>query len=125
MMKTYLDNEDEVWIKAKTLISQELVHKIINDKAKVDLPKVYAEYRTVFKKKASERMLEHKPWDCMIDLKPNFIPKDCKVYSLSPEEQKEQDKFLEENLRQEYIRPSKSPMASLFFFVSKKNSKKL
>jgi len=41
-------------------------------------------------------MLEHKPWDHAIDLKPNFIPKDCKVYPLSPEEQKEQDKFLEE-----------------------------
>jgi len=26
-------------------------------------------------------------------------PKDCKIYPLSPEEQKEQDKFLEENLR--------------------------
>ena len=70
-------------------------------------------------------MLKHKPWDHAIDLKPNFIPKDCKVYSLSPEEQKEQDKFLEENLRKGYIRPSKLPMASLFFFVSKKDSKKL
>jgi len=125
LMKTYLDDEDKVWIKAKTSISQELAHQTIDDKAKVELPEVYAEYRTVFEKEASERMLEHKPWDHVIDLKPNFIPKDCKVYPLSPEEQKEQDKFLEENLRKEYIRPSKSPMASLFFFVSKKDSKKL
>ena len=70
-------------------------------------------------------MLEHKPWDHAIDLKPNFIPKDCKFYPLSPKEQKEQDKFLEENLRKGYIRPSKSPMASPFFFVSKKDLKKL
>jgi len=61
LMKTYLDNEDEVWIKAKTLISQELVHKTIDDKAKVKLPKVYAEYKIVFEKEASERMLKHKP----------------------------------------------------------------
>jgi len=53
-MKTYLDDEDEVWIKAKTSISQELVHKMIDDEAKVELPKVYAEYRTVFEKEASE-----------------------------------------------------------------------
>jgi len=125
LMKTYLDDEDEVWIKAKTSIFQELVHKTIDDKAKVELPDVYAECRMVFKKEASERMLEHKPWDHAIDLKPDFIPKDCKVYPLSPEEQKEQDKFLEENLRKGYIRPSKSPMASPFFFVSKKDSKKL
>ena len=58
-------------------------------------------------------------------MKHNFIPKDCKVYPLSPEVQKEQDKFLEENLRKGYIRPSKSPMASPFSFVSKKDSKKL
>jgi len=70
-------------------------------------------------------MLEHKPWDHAIDLKPDFIPKDCKVYPLFPEEQKEQDKFLEENPRKGYIRPLKSPMASSFFFVSKKDSKKL
>jgi len=70
-------------------------------------------------------MPEHKAWDHAIDLKPDFIPKDCKVYPLSPEEQEEQDKFLEENLRKGYIRPSKSPMASPFFFVSKKDSKKL
>ena len=48
LMKTYLDDEDEVWIKAKTLISQELVHKMINNKAKVELPEVCAEYRIVF-----------------------------------------------------------------------------
>jgi len=70
-------------------------------------------------------MPEHKSWDHAIDLKPNFILKDCKVYPLSPEEQKEQDKFLEENLRKGYIRPLKLPMASPFFFVSKKDSKKL
>ena len=99
LMKTYLDNENEVWIKGKTLISQELAYKMIDDKAKVEIPEVYAEYRIVFKKEVSEQMPEHKPWNHSIDLKPDFIPKDCKVYPLSPKEQKEQDKFLEENLR--------------------------
>jgi hypothetical protein len=32
------------------------------------------------------------------------------------------DEFLEENLQKGYIQPSKSPMASPFFFVSKKDS---
>jgi len=61
LIKTYLDDEDEVWIKAKTSISQELVHKTIDDKAKVELSEVYAEYRMVFEKEASEQMPEHKP----------------------------------------------------------------
>jgi len=54
LMKTYLDDEDEVWIKAKTSISQELAYKTIDNKAKVKLPEVYAEYKTVFEKEASE-----------------------------------------------------------------------
>jgi len=70
-------------------------------------------------------MPEYKPWDHAIDLKSNFILKDCKVYSLSPKEQKEQNKFLEENLRKGYIRPSKLLIALPFYFVSKKDSKKL
>jgi len=117
--------DEAIWIQAKTSISQGLAHQHIDDKAKVELPKIYAEYRTVFKKEASERMPERKTWDHAIDLKTDFIPKDCKIYPLSPKEQKEQDKFLEENLRKGYIRPSKSPMASPFFFVSKKDLKKL
>jgi len=54
LMRTYLGDEDEVWIKAKTSISQELSHKMIDDKAKVELPEAYAEYRMGFEKEASE-----------------------------------------------------------------------
>jgi len=36
-------------------------------------------------------------------------------------EQKELDAFLEENLRTGQIRPSKSPMAALVFFIKKKD----
>jgi len=125
LIESSLENEDEIWIRAKTSIFQGLAHQHIDDKAKVKLPEAYAEYRTVFEKEASERMLKWKTWNHAIDLKTNFIPKDCKIYPLSPKEQKEQDKFLEENLRKGYIWPSKSPMASPFFFVSKKDSKKL
>ncbi len=46
-----------------------------------------------------------------------------KVYPLSPVEQKELNSFLEENLRTSQIHPSKSPMASLVFFVDKKDGK--
>ncbi|ESK80714.1 reverse transcriptase-rnase h-integrase [Moniliophthora roreri MCA 2997] len=42
-----------------------------------------------------------------------------------PAEQKEQDKFLEENLHKGYIRKSKSPIASPFFFVAKKEKEAL
>jgi hypothetical protein len=44
---------------------------------------------------------------------------------MSPIEQEKLDEFIDENMWKGYIRPSKSPMASLFFFVSKKETAKL
>ena len=45
----------------------------------------------------------------------------CKVYPLSPSEQKELDAFIQENLESGHICPSKSPMASPVFFIKKKD----
>ena len=56
-------------------------------------------------------------------MKEGFKPKSFKNYNLTPEEQKELDKLLDENLEKGYIRPSQSPMASPFFFVKKKDGK--
>ena len=64
---------------------------------------------------------ERRPWDHAIELTPGSKPVDCKVYPLNLNEQKVLDDFLEENLRSGRIRPSKSPMASPFFFVKKKD----
>jgi hypothetical protein len=86
------------------------------------LPQEYQEHLKVFEKQASEQFPESWPWDHAINLKPDFVLKDCKIYPLSPTKQKLMYKLLEENLAKGYIWPSKSPMASLFFFVSKKDS---
>jgi RNase H-like domain found in reverse transcriptase/Reverse transcriptase (RNA-dependent DNA polymerase) len=48
---------------------------------------------------------------------------DCRVYPLSPKEKEAQHAFIEENLRLKRIRRSKSPYASGFFFVQKKDGK--
>jgi len=106
-------------------ISQGLAHDTETKKTKTELHKEYKEYKTVFKKKASERFPVKKPWDHAIDLKPDFVPKDCKIYPMSPGEQEKLDEFINENLCKKYIRPSKSRQASPFFFVSKKDSGKL
>ena len=60
-----------------------------------------------------------KPWDHAIELVPDAKPGNCKVYPLAPNEQKELDDFILENLRTGRIRPSKSPMASPVFFMKK------
>jgi len=63
--------------------------------------------------------------DHKIEMKDGFIPKSIKNYNFTPVEQIKLDKFLKENLEKGYIRPSQSPMASPFFFVSKKEEGKL
>jgi hypothetical protein len=56
-------------------------------------------------------------------MKEGFEPKLFRNYNLTLAEQIELDKFLKKNLEKKYIQPSQSPMASPFFFVSKKNGK--
>jgi hypothetical protein len=75
----------------------------------------------IFKKESFDELPPRKPWDHAIELVPGEHAIDCKVYNLSPEEQRELDAFLEENLCSGRIRPSKSPFASAFFFVKKKD----
>ena len=61
-------------------------------------------------------------WDHVIELTPDFKPVDCKVYPLNPREQQALDEFLNENLHSGRIRSSKSPIASPFFIIKKKDS---
>ena len=57
------------------------------------------EYRDVFSATEFDQLAERRPWDHVIELTPGFKPVHCKVYHLSPQEQKALDEFLEENLR--------------------------
>ena len=52
------------------------------------------------------------------------MPRKGKVYPLSRKEREEVCKFIKEQLRKGYIRPSKSPQIALVFFIGKKNGKK-
>uniref|UniRef100_A0A0W0GCL7 Putative reverse transcriptase-rnase h-integrase n=1 Tax=Moniliophthora roreri TaxID=221103 RepID=A0A0W0GCL7_MONRR len=105
--KGILDNtESEILIGAKITASQEMAHQQQTVKKDIDdlIPEYLLGYQDRFEK----------------DLKPDFMPRNCKLYPLSPVEQVEQNKFLKENLWKGYICKSKSPMASPFFFVAKK-----
>jgi hypothetical protein len=118
--------ETDVWIH-KTNIATELAIEENNKKMdKMDEQLVLAEYHEyldIFSEKKAHRFLKLRPWDHKIEIKEGFEPKLFKNYNLTLAEQVELDKFLKENLEKEYIRPSQSPMASPFFFVSKKDGK--
>jgi hypothetical protein len=78
----------------------------------------------LFKRKASERMLVQKLWNHVIDMKPRFEPKQAKIILLSPQEQKEVEEFLNDQLSKGYIQELKSPQTLAVFFVPKKDMRK-
>ena len=69
-------------------------------------------------------ILMKKIWDYVIEVKEEFLSKKEKVYLLSRKERENMYKFIEEQLRKEYIILSKSLQTAPVFFIGKKNSKK-
>jgi len=118
-------DEPNIWINAKMTTSL-LLHQTHDEKKvvpfKEQIPEEYHEFLDIFDEKKADRFPEERVWDHKIELKDGFVPKSFKNYNLTPIEQIELDKFLKENLEKGYIRPSKSPMASPFFFVNKKEA---
>jgi hypothetical protein len=118
--------ETDVWI-YKTNIAMELAIEENSKKMdKTDEQLVLVEYHKyldISSKEKTHRFPESRPWDQKIKMKERFEPKLFKNYNLTLAEQIKLDKFLKENLEKGYIQPSQSPMASPFFFVSKKDGK--
>ena len=85
------------------------------------LPDYLQEYKDVFKKKAAEWFPSSHLWDHRIDLKSDFVPKNCKIYPLTLKEEETLNIFLQENLEKGFIQLSTSLQASPFFFIGKKD----
>ena len=79
------------------------------------------DFEDVFNQESFDSLLVLRLWDHTIELVPDAKPANCKVYPISPLEQRELNAFIEEGLSTGQIRPSKSPMASLVFFIKKKD----
>jgi hypothetical protein len=83
----------------------------------------YCPHSKVFSEEASHRLPSHCPWDHAIDLISGMTMKQTGIYRLMPKEDAALKEYITEHLRKRYIRPSKSSMASPFFFVDKKDGK--
>ena len=84
----------------------------------------YKRHAHVFGEKESQRFPGPRLWDHAIELKsgaPSTIP--GKIYALTQTEQEALTKFVDEHLKKGYIKPSKSPYTSPFFFIKKKDRK--
>lgn len=57
----------------------------------------------ILRKKASEKILAKKIWDYTIELKKTFVLRKKKIYPLLREKRREVHKFIDEQLKKEYI----------------------
>src|SRR6266581_606610 len=106
------------------MISTELAIKAQQYTTKVDIPAEYRQFAKVFSEEESKRYPPKRAWDHAIKFKkdtPEAI--DCKVYPINRNEDDAVRKFLHDELEKGYIRESKSPYASSFFFIRKKDGK--
>ncbi|QRV81327.1 Transposon Tf2-1 polyprotein [Ceratobasidium sp. AG-Ba] len=94
-------------------------------KAGKDLPAIpeeFMEFIDVFSEELFKKLPEHRSFDCNIDfVEGSGLPKPAKVYPLSPIESRTIKEFIDQELADGKIRPSKSPIASPCFFVKKKD----
>ena len=115
-----LTQESNAWAN----ISTELAQKAGQYTQRVEIPEHYHQFARVFDEEASHRLPQHQPWDHMINLKRDaLVSLNCKIYPLTATEKQALRKWLDEELKKGYITKSKSPYASPFFFIQKKDGK--
>ena len=113
-------NEQKVSIEEK--FNNEV--KLDREKVRKMVPQRFHKQLKIYEKAELKRIPVKKPWDHTINIKEDFIPRKGKTYLMSRKEKEKIKEFVEEQLRKEYVRLSKSPQTSLVFFVEKKNRKK-
>ena len=91
--KAWLAGENIRKITISTQIAQETKSQ------EAALPDWCKDFEDIFSEKTHEKLLPHRPYDHVIDLKPSFIPKIAKVYPLNPQETETCKAFVEEHLK--------------------------
>jgi hypothetical protein len=94
-------------IRAGSTVSQRLAEAYARNSAPAgtDVPSWAADFSDVFNKESFDSLPEKRAWDHAIELVPDAKPANCKVYPISPLEQKELDAFIAEGLSTSRIRP--------------------
>ena len=85
------------------------------------VPDAYHDLSAVFSKDSAMSLPPHRPYDCSIELLSGAPLPKSRLYNLSEPEKNTMQKYISESLAAGIIRPSSSPVAAGFFFVSKKD----
>lgn len=97
----------------KTLEPKEYVNPAVK------LPQHYHQHTQNFDAKAAERLPPHRPCDHQVNLKLGAVPPSDPLYNMSVDELRVLRKWLNDNLKKGFIRPSTSPAASPVLFAKK------
>ena len=105
-------------------IAMDLAVQAKKEDKKTEVPQEYREFNRLFSEEASQRFPPSRVWDHAIDLVPGAPEAiECKIYPMTQAEDKALEDFIKEQHAKGYIQPSKSPIASPFFFIKKKDGK--
>src|SRR5258706_9104003 len=85
------------------------------------VPQEDHEFRDVFSGEKANALAPHRPYDLKINLEEGAKLFHGPIYSLSPPELTALSEFLEENVKNSFIHPSKSPWGSPVLFMKKKD----
>jgi hypothetical protein len=111
------------WSNMAQKLAQEAAKKKVEKPVTEMVPHGYHDYLDVFSEERAKQFPKSRSWDHKIETKPGYIPRGCRVNKLSPVEDNLLKEWIKENLETGYICVSKSPQASPFFFVGKKDGK--
>ena len=99
------------------------IAKALEDKPRPDpkslLPPEFHEFLDVFSRQAADKLPPHRPYDHRIELQPGKEHGYGPLYSMSRDELRVLKKYLDDNLRKGFIRPSSSPYSSPVIFARK------
>ena len=127
--KPYFDNEILPSFSSSLYMedSQGTNHSFIYmpEESEIDLnllPECYHKYAAVFNQKIADKLPPHRNGlDCAIELLPGAQLHRGPVYPMNPDQEKEANNYIDENLRKGFIRNSKSPAAYPVLFQKKKD----
>src|SRR5258708_29961213 len=102
------------WLKAKAMLTAQPEDPLSG------VPQEYHEFCDVFSGEKANVLAPHQPYDLKINLEEGVKLFHGPIYSLSPLELTVLREFLEENIQNGFIHPSKSPWGSPVLFIKKK-----
>ena len=113
--KLWKENESINKITISTLIAQQ------STPSETPVPDWCTDFSDIFLEQTHTKLPPHHHYNHTINLQPTFTPCIAKIYPLNPAELQTCKEFIDEHLKTGQIIHSKSPQASPFFFIPKKN----